>query len=369
MGRTIKCLSGALLALQLLGAASASADIAYAPHQPTSVQFTGGPLLTVGAITGGSGYVAGTYTNVPLTGAAGGATGALATIVVNGGGAVTSVTITQGGATIGVNGATGYLLSDVLTASNTNLGGTGSGFSTPVATVQSYSWVVPANLTLLRENAVGGGAGGGGGQLTSGAGGAGAGAGANLENFPLVVTPGATLTVTPGQPGLGGAIAANGTNATASAVTGMVYGPPSINGGSLGNAGSSGTGGTGGNGGTPGQGNGGSAGAVGGSAQTPLSPYYLGGAGGGGGGNTAGSAGAGGNSGVGPFAAAAGGTGNGAGAGGGRSVYGDGGRGGNGGGSSQPGSAPGNGFGGGGGGGGLNQAGGNGAPGAIWLNY
>lgn len=79
-----------------------------------------------GAITGGTGYTsAGTYTNVPLTSTPStGRAGATATITVAGG-AVTAVTITNGG--------TGYVANDVLTAANTNLGGAGSGFQITVA--------------------------------------------------------------------------------------------------------------------------------------------------------------------------------------------------------------------------------------------
>src|ERR1700691_1447275 len=60
-----------------------------------STQTLTGPLATVGAITGGTGYTAGVYTNVPLTGGSG--YNALATVTVAGG-AVTSVVITSGGA-------------------------------------------------------------------------------------------------------------------------------------------------------------------------------------------------------------------------------------------------------------------------------
>ena len=76
-----------------------------------------------GAITGGAGYVSGTYYNVPLTGGSG--TLATATVIVSNG-AVSGVI-----ATAGIN----YVIGDVLSASNANLGGSGSGFSVPVAAV------------------------------------------------------------------------------------------------------------------------------------------------------------------------------------------------------------------------------------------
>jgi hypothetical protein len=81
-------------------------------------------ISALGTITGGSGYTNGTYTNVPLTGGSG--TGAVAATVVVSVGTVTSVTIATNGT--GVN----YAYGDTLSASNTNLGGTGSGFSIPV---------------------------------------------------------------------------------------------------------------------------------------------------------------------------------------------------------------------------------------------
>jgi hypothetical protein len=92
-------------------------------------QFTfTGPLLTLNTLVGGTSYVNGTYTAVPLTGGSG--TGAKATIVVSGG-AVTSVTIT----TIGND----YVVGNTLSASNTNLGGAGSGFSIKVATITTFT--------------------------------------------------------------------------------------------------------------------------------------------------------------------------------------------------------------------------------------
>jgi hypothetical protein len=72
-------------------------------------------------ITGGSLYGDGTYTDVPLTGGLG--AGATADITVSGG-AVTDVLIVEPGAA--------YQVGDVLSADNTDLGGTGSGFSVPV---------------------------------------------------------------------------------------------------------------------------------------------------------------------------------------------------------------------------------------------
>ena len=82
------------------------------------------PVATLGAITGGSSYTNGTYLNVSLTGGSG--SGAVANIVVSGG-AVTSVTLTQGG--------TGYIVGNTLSATASTIGGTGSSFSIPVATV------------------------------------------------------------------------------------------------------------------------------------------------------------------------------------------------------------------------------------------
>jgi len=84
-----------------------------------------GGILTTGTLTAGSGYTgAGTYTAVPLTGGTG--SGAQATIVVAGG-VVTTVTITKRGKD--------YTAADSLSASNTNLGGAGSGFAIVVGTV------------------------------------------------------------------------------------------------------------------------------------------------------------------------------------------------------------------------------------------
>jgi len=82
------------------------------------------PVVTLGAVTGGSSYTNGTYLNVPLTGGSG--SSAVADIVVSGN-AVTSVTLTQGGS--------GYVVGNTLSAAVSTVGGTGTGFSVPVATI------------------------------------------------------------------------------------------------------------------------------------------------------------------------------------------------------------------------------------------
>jgi hypothetical protein len=95
-----------------------------------------GKLSTVGSITAGSGYVDGTYYNVPLTGGSG--IGALATVVVFGS-TVTAVTVTYGGSS--------YLVGSTISAANTSIGGTGSGFSAPITAV-----INAAGRTWLGDN-------------------------------------------------------------------------------------------------------------------------------------------------------------------------------------------------------------------------
>ena len=93
-------------------------------------------IKTLGAITGGSGYVNGTYTNVTLTGGSG--KGAKATVTVTGGN-VTAVTLTSRGA--------GYQVGDALSASNTELGGAGAGFSVPVTVLYAQAVKMSAAAT------------------------------------------------------------------------------------------------------------------------------------------------------------------------------------------------------------------------------
>ena len=101
----------------------------------------GSPVLTFSTIVPGSAYTNGSYTNVPLTGGSG--SGATASITVAGG-AVTicNVSNTQ------VAGGTGYKIGDVLSASNTNLGGSGSGFTVPVLTVGPGDWNIVRPLRI-----------------------------------------------------------------------------------------------------------------------------------------------------------------------------------------------------------------------------
>jgi len=81
-------------------------------------------IASISTLVGGSGYVNGNYSAVPLINGSG--TGATADITVTGN-AVTTCTI--------INIGVGYLPGDVLSCYNTYLGGTGSGFSITVATV------------------------------------------------------------------------------------------------------------------------------------------------------------------------------------------------------------------------------------------
>ena len=91
-----------------------------------------GAIGSLGATSGGSGYVSASYANVSLTGSATGV-GAVANIVVTGG-AVSSVTLTNQGKQ--------YAIGDTLTASAASLGGSGSGFSVPVANIGQFAMVM-----------------------------------------------------------------------------------------------------------------------------------------------------------------------------------------------------------------------------------
>jgi hypothetical protein len=100
-----------------------------------------GVVSGLGTVTGGSGYTNGYYENVSLTGGSG--TNAVANITVSGG-AVTTVTL--------INGGSLYLVGDVLSASNTYLGGAGSSFTVPVTNTNNpdgTSWLGDNFETVL----------------------------------------------------------------------------------------------------------------------------------------------------------------------------------------------------------------------------
>ena len=99
--------------------------------QAVPIMLSGGTdvIETLHDLVGGSGYTDSTYANIPLTGGTG--TGALANSIVVSGGAVTAVTLESGG--------NGYTVGDVLSALPSNIGGTGSGFTITVDTVDGSS--------------------------------------------------------------------------------------------------------------------------------------------------------------------------------------------------------------------------------------
>ena len=91
------------------------------------------PISSFGVITGGSGYTNGVYYNVYLTGGSG--TTAVADITISGG-KVVEVLIRSGGCL--------YKVGDVVSASVSDIGGTGTGFSVPVTAVTNAagtSWL------------------------------------------------------------------------------------------------------------------------------------------------------------------------------------------------------------------------------------
>jgi hypothetical protein len=103
-------------------------DFTFLPYSTTEVEINHGygilKTISLGAITGGSGYTNGTYNNVPLTGGSG--AGAEARVSISSG-SVSSVVITKSGF--------GYAAGDILSADTANLGNVGGGLSIPVADV------------------------------------------------------------------------------------------------------------------------------------------------------------------------------------------------------------------------------------------
>jgi len=105
-------------------------ELHYYYYPVTIVQ---GGIAGFGTITPGSGYTNGIYEQVPLTGGDG--SNAVATVTVSGG-IVTAVTLTNPGYF--------YISGNVLSASPSYIGGSGSGFSVPVNNIQNTtgtSWL------------------------------------------------------------------------------------------------------------------------------------------------------------------------------------------------------------------------------------
>lgn len=121
--------------LQFYPTTLATANLVYLKKPVTAVwgYVLSGTIATVGTLVGGSGYPNGTWTNIVATGGSG--TGARFTAVVSGG-AVTSVTVTNGG--------TGYKIGDIFTGT---IGG-GTGASVTVASLSNGRPVYNAGTSV-----------------------------------------------------------------------------------------------------------------------------------------------------------------------------------------------------------------------------
>ena len=111
---------------------SYSTELHYFYYPVSIVQ---GVVATLNAtFAAGTLYSAGLYQNIPMTGGSG--SGATCDIVVNSSGNVSSVTLQNGGSF--------YQVGDVLSVASSSVGGTGSGFTISIATVnnaQGQSWL------------------------------------------------------------------------------------------------------------------------------------------------------------------------------------------------------------------------------------
>jgi hypothetical protein len=128
--------------VEVLQIASASSI----PSGATVVEIQQFGLKTLGSLVGGAGYTPGTYPNVPLIypglpSPSEIGNGALATIVINGSGVVTTVTITDPGAM--------YVVGQTLTVDSADVGGAGAGFQIDVVAVWAMTLLLsdPATST------------------------------------------------------------------------------------------------------------------------------------------------------------------------------------------------------------------------------
>lgn len=101
------------------------AELHYFYYPPTIVQ---GEISTITLTNGGTGYTAGTYENVPITGGSG--QGATATVTITSS-VVTTVTIKNGGSF--------YVVGNTLSIASSSIGGTGTNLSFTVASVSNSS--------------------------------------------------------------------------------------------------------------------------------------------------------------------------------------------------------------------------------------
>lgn len=108
-------------------------ELHYYYYPPTIVQ---GVINGTSTLVGGSLYTDGFYEAVPLSGGSG--SGATADITISGG-AVTAVSMRNGGSY--------YVVGDVLGTAQSNIGGTGSGFSINVASISN-----PTGTSWLGDN-------------------------------------------------------------------------------------------------------------------------------------------------------------------------------------------------------------------------
>jgi hypothetical protein len=118
--------------------ASYSAELHYFFYPPSIVPVPG--VVTIVSFTAGSGYTNGNYVNLPLTGGTG--SGATATVTVAAG-AITSVTI--------VNGGAGYVVGDVLSLNTAYLTSTGVPGTTSL-TVTSVQTTNSSGTSWLGDN-------------------------------------------------------------------------------------------------------------------------------------------------------------------------------------------------------------------------